>query len=120
MTETRQELTALWVLAGAAALGLGVLWWQQQRSPLAIHGQPTPVQQAAWDGKLADARAVDVNTAGVAELERLPGIGPALAEKIVAYRRDHGRFRRVDELEAVPGLGPKKIEQLKGYLLVTE
>ena len=114
----RHESIALWVLVAAAAAGLGVLWWQQQRSPLAIHGQPSPVQQAAWDAQLADARAVDVNTADVAELERLPGIGPALAERIVAYRRDHGRFRRIEELDAVPGLGPAAIEQLRPYVRI--
>lgn len=114
----RHESIALWVLAAAAAAGLGVLWWQQQRPPLAIHGQPSPAAQAAWDAQLADARAVDVNTAGVAELERLPGIGPALAEQIVAYRREHGRFRRVEELDAVPGLGPATVEKLKPYLRI--
>lgn len=114
----RTEQTVLWVLAAAAALGLSVLWWRQQRTPLAIYGQPTTVQQATWDGALADARAVDVNTAGVAELERLPGLGPALAARIVAYREGRGRFRRVEELEAVPGLGPATVEKLKPYLRI--
>ncbi len=113
-----REITALWVLAGIAVLGLSVLWWRQQRSPLAVYGQPALAQQAAWDAQLADARAVDVNTAGVAELERLPGVGPALAARIVAYRESRGRFRRVEELEAVQGLGPATVEKLKPYLRI--
>lgn len=49
--------------------------------------------------------AIDINRAGVEELTRLPGIGPVLAERIVAYRDSVGRFREVSELTAVKGIG---------------
>ncbi len=56
---------------------------------------------------------VDLNTADQAALEELPGIGPALAERIVAWREENGRFRTVDDLLAVPGIGEKVLEGLR-------
>jgi competence protein ComEA len=49
---------------------------------------------------------VDLNAAGVAELDALPGIGPVLAQRIVDHRSRHGAFRSVEELDDVPGIGP--------------
>jgi competence protein ComEA len=50
-----------------------------------------------------DAAKIDLNTAGVEELQTLPGIGPALARRIVEHRREHGPFRRVEDLLEVKG-----------------
>ncbi|WP_336642880.1 helix-hairpin-helix domain-containing protein [Microbacterium sp. MMO-113] len=61
---------------------------------------------------------VDLNTADQAALEELPGIGPALAERIVAWREDNGRFRTVDDLLAVPGIGEKALEGLRDAVRV--
>lgn len=60
----------------------------------------------------AEAR-ISLNTASVAELDSLPGIGPKTAEKIVAYRETHGPFSSVDDLDAVPGIGPALVERLR-------
>jgi competence protein ComEA len=59
---------------------------------------------------------VNINTAGKEELERLPGIGPTLAQRILDYREAHGGFRSVEELRKVSGIGPKKFEELKGLV----
>lgn len=59
------------------------------------------------------ARIINLNTAPAAELELLPGIGPALAGRIVDYRDAHGPFRSVDELMNVRGIGPKTLEKLQ-------
>ncbi|MFS0912917.1 helix-hairpin-helix domain-containing protein [Microbacterium sp. 179-I 3D2 NHS] len=56
---------------------------------------------------------VDLNTADQAALETLPRIGPALAERIVAWREENGRFSSVDDLLAVPGIGEKLLEGLR-------
>lgn len=61
---------------------------------------------------------VNINKAGTAELELLPGIGPALAQRIVEHRAKHGRFRRVEDLEAVKGIGPKTLERLRPFVRV--
>ena len=56
---------------------------------------------------------LNVNTAGAAGLEELPGIGPALAAAIVDHRQRHGPFAAVDELVEVSGIGPAKLEQIR-------
>ena len=59
---------------------------------------------------------ISLSQATADELDELDGVGPATAEKIVAYRDEHGGFQSVDELEQVPGIGPKKLESLRGQL----
>ncbi len=56
---------------------------------------------------------VDVNRAGASELERLPGVGPVLAERIVAYRDEHGPFATAEDLLDVPGIGEAKLAGLR-------
>jgi competence protein ComEA len=66
------------------------------------------------------ALVVDLNTAEWAELANLPGIGEALARRIVAYREDHGPFRRVADLSLVDGIGPIKLAQVQSYLVAQD
>lgn len=61
-------------------------------------------------------RPVNVNTASAAELETLPGIGPATSARIIE-RRAKGAFRSLNDLDEVKGLGPKKLEKLKPFVL---
>jgi len=60
--------------------------------------------------------AVNVNTAGVQELMGLPGVGPALAGRIVEQRKQSGPFRRAEDLLAVRGVGPKLLAKIKDRL----
>jgi competence protein ComEA len=73
-------------------------------------GVPAAAGSAASSG--ADAR-VDINLADVAALDALPGIGPVLAQKIVDWRTEHGRFASVDQLREVGGIGESKFAALK-------
>lgn len=65
------------------------------------------------DGPPTPAEPVDLNQATEAELDRLPGIGPATAAAIVAFRDEHGPFASVEALEDVPGIGPAKVAALR-------
>ncbi|HEX4678244.1 MAG TPA: helix-hairpin-helix domain-containing protein [Gaiellaceae bacterium] len=60
---------------------------------------------------------VSLSSATAAQLDALPGVGPVTAEKIVAYRQQHGAFRSVDELDAISGIGPSRIADLRGLVV---
>jgi competence protein ComEA len=59
---------------------------------------------------------VNLNTASVAELETLPGIGPVLAQRIVEYRQTHGRFQVIEGVMEVPGIGPATFEEIRDLI----
>jgi competence protein ComEA len=65
----------------------------------------------------SSAAPLDLNSASLEQLDALPGIGPATAQKILDYRQAHGLFHSIAELDAVPGIGQGRIEQLKGLVL---
>jgi competence protein ComEA len=61
---------------------------------------------------------VNLNSATQAQLEQLPGVGPVTAEKMVAWRTEHGRFSRIEELQEVDGIGPKTYARLAPHVRV--
>lgn len=66
----------------------------------------------------AGSGSVNVNTASLEELQLLPRVGPALAQRIVEFREANGPFRSVDELVAVRGIGERSLESLRPYVAV--
>jgi competence protein ComEA len=62
------------------------------------------------------AEVIDVNRATAAELQRLPGVGPVLAARIIAYRDSAGPFRALSDLRQVPGIGPASLEKLRPHV----
>lgn len=66
----------------------------------------------------APAAAVNLNSASAADLERLPGIGPATAARIVEYRQKNGAFKKVEDLMNVRGIGEKTFLTLKPLITV--
>jgi competence protein ComEA len=69
--------------------------------------------------KAAPSAPVDVNTASAADLQTVPGIGKALAQRIVEFREKNGPFGEVADLVKVRGIGEKSIQRLKPYLTVS-
>lgn len=69
----------------------------------------------ARDKPMLAACTIDVNRAGVGELQALPGIGPVRAEAIVLHRVRHGTFRQIEELAEVDGLGLETVAVLKPF-----
>lgn len=61
---------------------------------------------------------VDLNTATLAELDTLPGVGPVLAQRILDWRTEHGQFASVDQLADVPGIGESRMAQLRDLVRV--
>ncbi len=85
--------------------------------PTAPRTTQRPAQPA--DSGLPPSRQVvlvNLNTATQQDLERVPGIGPVIARRIVAYRARYGPFRRIEELMLIEGIGPRTFELLKPYV----
>ncbi|MGB2590354.1 MAG: helix-hairpin-helix domain-containing protein [Candidatus Acidiferrum sp.] len=68
--------------------------------------------------KKPPAAPINLNTANAEQLQEVPGIGPATAEKILQMRKSYGPFKSVDDLRAIRGIGPKRIEKMRKYLTV--
>lgn len=64
------------------------------------------------------SQPVDVNKAGLEELQTVRGIGPVLAERIVQHREQNGRFEKIEDLAAVPGIGQAKLEKLRSQVTI--
>ncbi len=78
---------------------------------------PTPLSASAGDNAQA-LELVNINTATAKELEELSGIGPTLAERVVAYRQTHGPFASIEAIQQVAGIGPACYEQIKPYITI--
>jgi competence protein ComEA len=91
-----------------------------QRIAVPKHGETLPpaVDASGDTGSGAPGAPVDLNTATAAELDALPGIGPATAAAIVRDREQHGPFHTVDDLSRVRGIGPAKLAQLHDLVTV--
>jgi competence protein ComEA len=118
----RSLLIKLAMLVAAIALVLWIGWPVPQDAPSpAEPEQPTaqaPVAAPVTSVPQATTAAkVNLNRASADELQILPGVGPVLAQRMVDWRKAHGRYRTVDDLQGVKGIGKKRLEQLR--LLVT-
>ena len=81
--------------------------------------QPQPARTLTPAGTAQKGSTpVNINTSTAEELQTLPRIGPAMAQRIIAWREAHGGFRSVDELDAVPGIGPSMLENLRPLVTV--
>lgn len=88
-------------------------------APSAAAGEPaagTVAEPPDGDTPSLAARRLDLNAATQAELELLPGIGPATAKAIVDFRTQCGGFKSIEDLDRVPGIGPKTLDRVRPYL----
>ena len=75
---------------------------------------------AESDHKIDSARdMIDPNTSSLPSLCRIPGIGPAIARKIITYRETHGPFQTIDDMKNVKGIGPATIIRIEPYIEFT-
>lgn len=61
---------------------------------------------------------INLNTAGLNELDGLPGIGPAIAQRIIDYRKEKGKFTQIEQIKEVKGIGESKFEKVKDYICI--
>lgn len=97
------------LVAGLTGLGLlaMIAWLLLRPEPLVDHDRPPP----------ATIRfSLDINTAPTGELAQLPGIGPAMARRIVDHRRQHGPFASIDAVAEVSGIGPVTLSQIRPFI----
>lgn len=80
---------------------------------IAVAGPGAPPDGATSSGEL-----VDLNTATLAQLDELPGVGPVLAQRIIDYRAKHGGFASVSDLSKVDGVGETRFARLKELVTV--
>jgi competence protein ComEA len=78
-------------------------------------GAPPPAGGASA-GSAGVGGPVSLSSATAEQLDTLPGIGPVTAQKIVAFREQHGAFHSVDDLDAIPGIGPARLAELQGLV----
>ena len=85
-------------------------------------GQKIVIPSVEWKSEIKDEKEiilgveealVNINTAGVEEWDKLPGIGPALGQRIIDYRQKNGRFKDINEIKLVSGIGEKLFEKIK-------
>jgi len=86
---------------------------------LAAPSHAAPVQEKSPEAKAAPAQVVNLNTAPTEQLERLPGVGPKTAARIIEYRQKNGGFKKIEELMNVRGIGEKAFLKMKPQLTVT-
>ena len=87
---------------------------QGEALPAASEDSGAPAAGDPGDGSAGGPAGVKINlnTAGVEELDGLPKVGPVLAQRIVDWRKEHGAFKAVEDLDAIDGVGPKMLEAL--------
>ncbi len=140
---TRNEIKVVLILAGTFLIGVAIRWYQSDRkvesapprpvdytrsdsvfrarstNALSMHGSGSPAQPVDGHRKVASALSpVNINIASKAQLMQLPGIGPAFADRIIRYRKEHGAFTTVEGLRKVSGIGKKKMERLRNLVTI--
>lgn len=68
------------------------------------------------DKFIKEHRVININKASLEDLVKIPGIGPALAHRILEYRTNEGMFSTIEDMKKVKGIGDKKFEEMKDYI----
>ena len=112
---TRREQIVVALLVASLVVGGGISLWDhfspeatEDFQVVRVAEPPEAISEKAEPEKPAEK--VHLNTATAQDLERLPRIGPKMAQKIVQWRTDHGPFRTLDDLAKVPGIGKKTLD----------
>lgn len=83
-----------------------------------VPGSISPNNAAGTGSPARSGDKININTADKAELDKLPGVGPAMAQRIVEYRQTNGLFKDTAEIKKVPGIGEAKFNQMKDKITI--
>lgn len=75
-----------------------------------------PVKEILYPEVSSRKQIINVNKADISELEKIPGIGRSIAQRIVLYREEKGEFKDIEELKEIKGIGEKKLKRIKEYI----
>jgi competence ComEA-like helix-hairpin-helix protein len=80
----------------------------------------TGVLASAFAQKKPPAKPIDINTASIEQLQRLPGIGPVIAKSILDFRKKSGPFRKTEDLLAIRGISEARFKKIAPYVVVSQ
>ncbi len=105
--------------ADMSRINLAVELRDQQQVYVPLQGETSaPPVVSGGEAEGATGGVININTATTTELETLPRIGPATAQKVIDYREANGPFGAIEEIQNVPGIGPATFEGLKDSITV--
>lgn len=115
MPDGPRQARGTWLVIGLLSLAVGSAAWLRVNRPVLNTADSAGTgDRGRASHDWPDSR-VDINSAGLAQLDLLPGIGPGLAQRIAADRLANGWFTSVDDLTRVPGIGPRTIERIRPF-----
>ena len=106
--------------AERAAINLAAPLADGEQVVVAVRGAPVAAAAGASGAGGVGATPsapISLSTATAEQLDTLPGVGPVTAQKIVAFRQEHGPFTSVAQLDAIPGIGPARLDELRGLVV---
>jgi comEA protein len=114
---------AIWILLSvevfALALLLGFFLGRNSADPpVQISKLPDATSASSETEPEETIGKININTADLEELQKLPSIGPVLAQRIIDYRNEHGTFTSVSELTSVSGIGLDRLDKIMDYATV--
>ena len=100
--------------------GIGKARLEQIRQQITLHGTSsyTLSTTSKRTQQTVNSGMIDVNHATLSELQRISGVGPAIAQRIIDYRKSHGSFSRVEDLLNVKGIGAAKLNQIRSQVVI--
>ena len=115
----RSEKGIIIFLTAALLAGLGMVVYEKTRLPSDLRiERASPADVSGSDPSAVYRDRININYAGVDELRKLKGVGPALAARIAAYRSSHGPFSSAEDVRRVKGVGPALYEKIKDSITV--
>ncbi|MFT5367164.1 MAG: comEA protein [Candidatus Latescibacterota bacterium] len=126
-TFNRNEQVVLLMLSAALLVGIIISYIDRENThsipDFDVQKSAVPVPQIPEETHITDkgiAVSIDVNTATTKDFEKLPGIGPQIAQRIVDHRTKTGSFTTLEDLTKVSGVGPKTLERLRPMITLSK